>query len=186
MPSYAPALSLLPPLLLVIFFAPQTSLARNVWVLEKKMLSLGLSNLFGLAAVAGGLYLVHHTGRPSLSGVALAVLSGYGAYNLYVMILAGSRLWPARGVLGAIAASYGGMLYTAGVMLGVVWLDLEPGAGWPGLAALLKALGLAWLVTIPLAVGCLLAVAGRPALFSRLSLRERWHLIKERIGAGGV
>jgi len=111
---------------------------------------------------------------------------GYAAYNLYVMIMAGRGLWGGPGVLRAVAASYGGAAYTAAVVLAVSRLGLEPPEGWNGLGGLALALGLAWLFTAPLAVGGLLAVGGPRVLFSRLSPRQRWQLLKGRVGAGGT
>ncbi len=186
MPQYAPAVPVLMLVQMVIFFVPQTSLARNVWVLDKRMAALGLSNVLGLACVAAGLGLVRLSGSQDLRAVALAVLLGYAAYNFYVMIAAGRGLWGGAGVVRALGASYGGAAYTAGVVLAVSWLGLEPPAGWGGLGGLLLSLALVWLAVAPLAVAGLLTVGGPRVLFSRLGPGERWRLLKERIGAGGI
>jgi O-antigen/teichoic acid export membrane protein len=122
LPAYAESLDVLPFLLLTVFFVPQNTIVRNLWILDKRIKPIAGSNIVGLAstlsAIGVGTVLAGFTPRV----VATGYLAGNCLYYVWIMSLVG------RQELGTAGAAD-----TAGhALLACVWtastLALIPGA----------------------------------------------------------
>jgi nitrate reductase NapE component len=109
-PKYRGCLPLMDPLVYCVFFLPRTVIVRNFWLLEKRLLEIGASNICGLAGLSLGLLLSIYTLGRSLEAVALGTVIGYGIYYLYIMMTIGVEVW---GVIGSI-----GIIMHAGLVIG--------------------------------------------------------------------
>jgi len=91
--SYAASVPVMRWLLLAVYFTPQTTIVRNFWILDKRLLSLGLSNLFGLATMALSILTCSAAQGRSLPSVACGAVIGFGLYYVFVMFTVGREVW---------------------------------------------------------------------------------------------
>jgi O-antigen/teichoic acid export membrane protein len=154
-PKYSGAISILKIVIFMIYFTPQTTLVRNVWMLEKRLRPLGISNLVGLLAVSVCLLGAVMIFGETLEAVALAMVIGYGGYFLYLMLSVGKELWGLKEAVKLVLFVFLSVLYTAGIVFG---LDKVGIAHLWSSGFLASAVGLIFslLLLVPLIyVGCL-------------------------------
>src|ERR1043166_4921168 len=98
-PAYATSVPVIRVLIFAVYFVPQTTLVRNFWMLDKRLISLGVSNVAGLGAMLVSMLLILTLRGFTLDSIALGSVVGYFIYYLYIMLTIGRELW---GALGSI------------------------------------------------------------------------------------
>lgn len=125
-PQYFPGVAVAQILLISLFFVPQTTLVRNFWILDKRLISLAISNVIGLLAGLGALALAGWTFGLSLVTVAWAMVGGLIVYYGYIIFSAGRETWGLGPACRVGLASLGAAAYTAVLLhfLAVDFLNL--------------------------------------------------------------
>jgi O-antigen/teichoic acid export membrane protein len=98
-PAYASSVPVIQNLIFACYFVPQTTLVRNFWMLDKRLVSLGLSNVVGVVAMSASFFVLFETRGLTLNSIAVASVAGYFLYYVYIMMTVGRELW---GVLDAL------------------------------------------------------------------------------------
>ena len=119
LPSYAAAVPVLRWLLLAIYFVPQTTIVRNFWMLDKRLVSLGVTNLVGLAATATSIFVSTTLNGRTLPSLARGTVVGYALYYTCVMFTAGREVW------GLKHAAYL-VVHAVGSALVLGWISAGP------------------------------------------------------------
>ncbi len=126
-PRYAEAIPVLQILLLTIFFVPQTSLVRNFWILDKRLVSLGAVNLAGLAGLVAAIFLAVQVNGLNLTSVAWAAVAGNLIYYLGLMFSVGREVWGKVKAISLCATVLFSACYTGLVMSQVQVKSLPEG-----------------------------------------------------------
>jgi O-antigen/teichoic acid export membrane protein len=95
-PKYSQAIPILQVLLLILYFVPQTSLVRNYWILDKRFVHLGVSNLVALAGMGLFIGIAVLIFKADPVYLAWAVVGGYVTQYVFIMYSVGSSLWGVR------------------------------------------------------------------------------------------
>lgn len=115
-PKYYLAVEVTRILLISLFFVPQTTLVRNFWILDKRLLSLGISNIVGFLAGVSALALAVWTLGLSLVTVAWAMVAGLIIYFCYIQLSVGRETWGLLTACQVGLASLGAATYTAVIL----------------------------------------------------------------------
>lgn len=99
LPKYSAALPVLCVLLPIVFVLPQTSLIRNIWLLDGRFRPVLLSNLVAVIALGSGIVGFTATVGLSLQSIAYGVLVGYSVYYGALILTIGRELFGSRGAL---------------------------------------------------------------------------------------
>lgn len=152
-PQYTGSIPVLKVLILCTFFAPQAAVVRNFWMMDKRLLALGISSVVGLAAMAASLFCFTRILGVTLESVAWAALVGYLLYYLYLMFSIGRELW---GISGSVRVAGCAVLAASLIWFSVAvlpdrldWKDSDLGLQ---LATFFLRFGLSMALTIPLAL----------------------------------
>jgi hypothetical protein len=148
-PKYVLAIPLIKILLLTMYFVPQTTLVRNFWTLDKRLFSLGVSNLVGLAGFLVLLYVTVNTQGKSLEAVAWATLGAWLIYYLYIMSSAGCEVWGKAPSFRLSLAALGSAAYTM-FILSILPFDASQTNFWPALIITVEKIALALFFLSPL------------------------------------
>ncbi len=132
LPAYAPSRGVLNILAFSAFFVPQTTIIRNFWMLDRRFLKLGISNLVALGAHFAALGLAIAIGGLSLHAIAVGTLAGWMGYYAWIMATAGRELF------GAAVALRVALSALVGAGTGGIIVALLPATGH-GPAAVLDA-----------------------------------------------
>jgi O-antigen/teichoic acid export membrane protein len=111
-PKYLGAMSVLPVLLPTLYFMPQTTVVRNIWLLDRKFGRLALSNIWGLAATALTIVAIWRLHGLSPRGIALGYLLGNAMYYVWLMSTAGVDALGGRRSFGVAVRALGSAAYT--------------------------------------------------------------------------
>ncbi len=129
-PLYSDSVPVLLVLLLCSFFISNNNNIYVLWLADKRLVSYGLSNLFGVLATGGSIALMWFVlGRVTLRDVAVGTVIGYALYFVYMVFSAGREIW-------GIKTSWKVLLQAAcasGWTAGVLWLFGRAGGervGW--------------------------------------------------------
>lgn len=139
LPEYSGALPVAALLLLGTYFLPSTTLVRNFWIIDRRLLPMFAASLAGLVGMTACLWSAVSLGGWKLEWVATGTLAGL---VLQAAILAGSvgrEVWAARSLAGVAAWAVLGCAATA-LALGIIGGAPSEAAG----AGTLAGLGLAW------------------------------------------
>lgn len=150
-PKYAESVPLLGIILGATYFVPQTTLVRNFWILDKRLFSLGISNLVGLLGMAAMLYAMVTLRGQTLASVALSMVGGSMIYYAYIMFSVGREVWGWESVLGLSLAAIVAFAYTFLIVFHCL-PSFSPNAFWANFAILLKSLSLCFIYLMPLFV----------------------------------
>lgn len=148
-PQYSDGLNVLVLMMFAIYFVPQTTIIRNFWMLDRRLVALGMSNLVGLVMHAAGLAAVITIRGNSVSSVALGTLLGYGGYFLTIAATIGKELWGTRGAGGVAAHAFVGAAVTS-LVVSLVPADVAAGPPLHAIAVTLKNLALSYALLVPL------------------------------------
>lgn len=119
LPEYVGSIDVVGIMLLTMFFMPQTTLVRNVWILDKRLLALFVNGLLGLTITAGALGLFVSLQGWSLAAVAEAYLLGHVLYYVITMMTVGREFLGARGAL-EIQAYVGVAALITAIVIGTI------------------------------------------------------------------
>ncbi len=167
-PRYASSLPVLQTLLFAVYFMPQTTIIRNFWMLDRRLIAIGASNLASIAGLGASFAVAVALLGKTLTAIALAMVAGYAFFFLYLMASIGREIWGARRTLELCAL----------VALSVGWTALvvraaSAGVGAPGLAGGARAMALALARCVVLLAPLGLFAAWRTRLFDYLPRRRR-------------
>jgi len=116
-PLYADSVPVLLVLLLGAFFISQNNIIYTLWIVDKRLVSYGVSNVVGVVATGGAIAaLWFGTGRATLWGVAAGTVAGYAGYFVYMVFSAGRELWGVKGAWKALGQAAFAAAWTAGVL----------------------------------------------------------------------
>lgn len=104
-PEYSGSVPVLCTLICCLYFLPQCSLVRNIWMLDRRLPAIAASNIAGLISI--GLCLLIVPGHPSLENVAIAMVCGYALYHAYLMATVGREIWGAGAAVVWLSAVAG-------------------------------------------------------------------------------
>src|SRR3977135_4520209 len=79
-PAYVTSVPVIRTLILAVYFVPQTTLIRNFWMLDKRLVALGASNIVGLLGMLASLFVTLRLSGLTLGSIALASVVGYFIY----------------------------------------------------------------------------------------------------------
>ena len=170
--AYAASVPVLHVALLTMFFVPQTALVRNLWILDKKILPLALSNVVGLLATVGAIgAAVLIVGR-TLEAVAVGYFTGYFFYYVWIMSSVGREVLGARGALMIAGYALLACAYTSAT-LALVPLTPPPVSALKMVEGLVLRLAISGLVLSPLVAYGVWKSGLIPYAVSRLRLSGR-------------
>lgn len=116
-PAYTDSIPILKVLAIAVYLVPQTSLVRNFWIMDRRLVKLGVSNIVGLLGMSGSLFFVQCTGDFTILSIAWATIAGYSVYYLYIMLTVGREAWGLGGSLRVCSCALLGA--------SVVWFSLD-------------------------------------------------------------
>jgi O-antigen/teichoic acid export membrane protein len=117
LPAYADSVRLLPVMLLTMYFVPQTTVVRNMWMLDRRIVPLAISNIVGLAAGFASIGIGLMAWGFDLLVVAVGHLAGHVVYYGWVMATVGRETLGKRGAAEAVAHAVLSCAYVAVVLL---------------------------------------------------------------------
>lgn len=148
-PEYASSNLPFRALLLAIYFIPQTTVIRNVWILQKRTLAIGLSNLAGLITMSLSLVMGVWLFEFTLESLAYMTVLGYLGYYLYILFSVGTEIWGLSGAFRVGGYALLSVSWTAAVLF-AVGADAGPYNFRNPLLALLRDLLLSYVALLPL------------------------------------
>ena len=129
-PLYNDSVPVLLVLLLCSFFISNNNNIYVLWIADKRLVSYGLSNLFGVLATGGAIaFMWFALGRVTLRDVAIGTVIGYSLYFVYMVFTAGREIWGIRTSWTVLLQAACASGWTAGVL----WLFTQAGrerVGW--------------------------------------------------------
>jgi len=129
-PLYRDSVPVLLVLLLGSFFISSNNNIYVPWIAEKRLISYGLSNLFGVVATAGSIALIWYAlGRVTLRDVATGTVIGYALFFVCMVLSAGREIWGVKTAWAVLLQA----ACASGWMAGVLWLFARAGVervGW--------------------------------------------------------
>lgn len=147
--QYTASLDVLTVLMFALFFVPQTTIVRNFWMLDRRLMALGISNVVGLIAHGLGLGITIAINGTSLESIAIGTVAGYGGYYLYLMATIGRELWGVRAAVLVTAHSAIGAAATASI-LGLVRPRVATGEPLVALGRIGWSLALCYALLMPM------------------------------------
>jgi O-antigen/teichoic acid export membrane protein len=116
-PEYLDAVRLLPLMLLTMYFLPQTTVVRNMWILDRRLVPLAVSNVVGLAAGVVSIGLGVMAFGFDLRVVAAGYFTGHFVYYAWIMATVGRETFGSRGAAEAAAHAVLSCAYVAAVLV---------------------------------------------------------------------
>jgi len=117
LPAYADSVRLLPVMLLTMYFVPQTTVVRNMWILDRRIVPLAVSNIVGLAAGVASIGIGLMAWGFDLLVVAVGYFAGHVVYYGWIMATVGRETLGERGAAEAAAHAVFSCAYVAVVLL---------------------------------------------------------------------
>jgi O-antigen/teichoic acid export membrane protein len=115
-PAYAESVRLLPFMLLTMYFVPQTTVVRNLWILDRRIWPLAVSNIVGLAAGVVCIGTGIAVWGFQLRVVAVGYLFAHVVYYGWIMATVGRQTFGERGALEVVTHAVGSCVYVAAVI----------------------------------------------------------------------
>jgi len=143
-PAYRDATRLVPFLLLTMYFVPQTTVIRNLWILDRRLAPLATSNVIGLAACGGGIGAAVLLRGMELPAIAMGYLAGHVIYYSWIMATVGRETFGVKGVADVAGHAFASSAYVAAA-LSLTWAADPAEVGTYLLSG-----GIALLVLLPL------------------------------------
>jgi hypothetical protein len=116
LPSYAGMLPSLRILLLAIYFLPGTSVVRNFWLIDRRLIIVGVVNVVSLVGLAAISFLLFWLRGRSLTSVALGMVGGYAIFFACLMVTIGREVWGNARTVGLVAWVAVSLVYTSVVV----------------------------------------------------------------------
>jgi|KBSSwiStaDraftv2_1062776.scaffolds.fasta_scaffold00215_15 Membrane protein involved in the export of O-antigen and teichoic acid len=126
-PAYLSSVPVIRVLIFAVYFVPQTTLVRNFWMLDKRLLALGVSNVVGFVGMAASFLIVMKFRGLTLDSIALASVVGYFIYYLYIMLSIGVELWGKAGAVKIILHALAAVVITK-LILNTTPINISQGA----------------------------------------------------------
>jgi O-antigen/teichoic acid export membrane protein len=117
LPAYADSVRLLPIMLLTMYFVPQTTVVRNMWILDRRIGPLAISNIVGLAAGAASIAIGIVAWGYDLRVIAAGYFCGHVVYYSWIMATVGRETFGERGATEVVAHALLSCAYVAVVLL---------------------------------------------------------------------
>lgn len=130
--KYASALDVAQVLLVGIYFIPASTLIRNFWIIDKRLISLFASNLGGLAAGTGALLIAARAGHFQLNWISGGMVCGYAIHFAILLFSIGRSVWGARIAMVVGLGAFSASIYVACLLRYIP----GPGTGVAGIGAL--------------------------------------------------
>jgi hypothetical protein len=92
-PDYAIGTPLISVLVFAIYFVPQTTLIRNFWMIDRRLIPLLRSNAIGLLGMLLGQGVTIFCLGLTLQSVVIGTVAGYAIYYFGVLLTIGRELW---------------------------------------------------------------------------------------------
>jgi O-antigen/teichoic acid export membrane protein len=150
-PAYLSSVPVIRILIFAVYFVPQTTLVRNFWMLDKKLVALGLSNMVGFVGMAASFLFVLKFKGLSLDSIALATVVGYFIYYLYIMLSIGVELWGKAGAVKVILHALAAVVIT-GLIINTAPINMSQGAFAHNVEQLLIGLLRSYALLLPMIV----------------------------------